>query len=419
MLDKKRRYEKMKTIEERFLKYVSIDTQSMHDEEKVPSTEKQKDLGRVLVEELKELGLADAKMDDHGYVYATLPANEQKEGVPAIGFLAHMDTSPDCSGTNVKARIVKEYDGGDIVLNKEQGIVLSPSEFECLKGVKGHDLVVTDGTTLLGGDNKAGVADIMSALDYLYEHPEIKHGVIKVAFTPDEEVGNGPKYFDVPGFGADFAYTLDGGSLGCVCYETFNACDAKIHVTGLQTHPGAAKDKMKNAITIGMELNEMLPRLEVPEHTEGFEGYYHLSDVSGTVSEAFFKYIIRDHDRTLFEHRKECMRKAAAALNRKYGEGTVEIAIKDTYYNMKEALGEHMHCVDTAMEVLREMGVEPRIEAARGGTDGAQLSYMGLPCPNLNDGDYIAHSRYEFVSLTEMRVITQMIVKIAQKYFER
>lgn len=409
----------MKTIEERFLKYVSIDTQSEHDVEEVPSTEKQKDLGRVLVEELKELGLADADMDGHGYVYATLPANEEKQGVPVIGFLAHMDTSPDCSGKDVKARIVTAYDGGDIVLNEEQGIVLSPAEFECLERVKGHDLVVTDGTTLLGGDNKAGVADIMSALDYLYEHPEIKHGTIKVAFTPDEEVGNGPKYFDVAGFGADFAYTLDGGSLGCVCYETFNACDAKVSVTGLQTHPGSAKNKMKNAITIGMELHEMLPKLEVPEHTDGFEGYYHLSDVSGTVSAASFKYIIRDHDKTLFEHRKECMRKAADTINEKYGAGTVKLVIKDSYYNMKEALGEHMHCVDAAMAVMKEMGVEPRIEAARGGTDGAQLSFMGLPCPNLNDGDYNAHSRFEYVSLTEMRLVSQMVVNIARHYFEK
>jgi len=408
----------MKTIEERFLKYVAIDTQSQHGFETVPSTEKQKDLGRVLVEELLEFGLKDAMMDDHGYVYATLPANTMKEGVPVIGFLAHMDTTPDCSGTNVKARIVEGYDGGDIVLNEELGMVLSPSQFPCLNTVKGHDLVVTDGTTLLGGDNKAGVADIMSMLDYLYEHPEVKHGTIKVAFTPDEEVGNGPKFFDVAYFGADFAYTLDGGSLGTVCYETFNAAAAKVTIKGIQTHPGSAKDKMKNAATIGMQFHAMLPSQEVPEHTDGFEGYIHLMEIVGGVSETQMTYIIRDHDKTLFEHRKAQMKKAADTINEKFGEGTAAIEIKDSYYNMKEALGEHLHCVDTAMEVLRELGVEPRIEAARGGTDGAQLSFMGLPCPNLCDGDYVAHSLYEFVSLTDMRVITKMIVRIVEKYYE-
>ncbi len=408
----------MKTIEERFLKYVSIDTQSQDGIDTVPSTEKQKNLGRVLVEELLELGLADAKMDDHGYVYATLPANAPAEHVPVIGFLAHMDTAPDCSGANVKARIVENYDGGDIVLNEALGMVLSPKEFPCLHGVKGHDLVVTDGTTLLGGDNKAGVADIMSMLDYLYEHPEVKHGTIKVAFTPDEEVGNGPKFFDVAYFGADFAYTLDGGALGTVCYETFNAASARVTIKGLQTHPGAAKDKMKNAITIGMQFHAMLPSQEVPEHTDGFEGYIHLMDMEGSVGETKMAYIIRDHDKQLFAHRKSQMKKAAAAINEKYGEGTLTLEMKDSYYNMKEALGEHMHCVDTAMEVLRELGVEPRIEAARGGTDGAQLSFMGLPCPNLNDGDYVAHSLYEFVSLTDMRMITKMIVRLIETYYK-
>jgi len=408
----------MRTIEERFIKYVKIDTQSVHDMDVVPSTEKQKDLGVVLVEELKELGLADAFMDDHGYVYATLPANEEKAGVPVIGFLAHMDTTPDYSGTNVNPRIVR-YDGGDIVLNEELGIVLSPSQFPCLNEVKGHELIVTDGTTLLGADDKAGVADIMDMLDYFYEHPEVKHGTIKVAFTPDEEVGNGPKFFDVKGFGADFAYTLDGGQLGNVCYETFNACDAKIYVKGLQTHPGVAKDKMKNSIMIAMELDLMLPKLEVPEHTEGFEGYHHLTDATGTISNTYFKYIIRDHDKTLFEQKKAQIRKAAEFLNRKYGEGTVTVDIQDTYYNMKYVLGDYAHCVDTAMEVIREFGVEPKIVAVRGGTDGSQLSYMGLPCPNLHDGGYIAHSKYEFASLTEMRVISQTLAKLVCRYFER
>lgn len=409
----------MKTIEERFLRYVAIDTQSQDGFETVPSTEKQRDLGAVLVEELKELGLTDARMDEHCYVYATLPANDTREGVPVIGFLAHMDTAPDCSGKDVKARIVKNYDGGDIVLNEALGMVLSPSEFSCLSGVKGHDLVVTDGTTLLGGDNKAGVADIMTMLDYFYEHPEVKHGTVKIAFTPDEEVGNGPKFFDVKGFGADFAYTMDGGALGTVCYETFNACSAKVTVKGVQTHPGSAKDKMKNALTIGMELHAMLPPLEVPEHTEGYEGYYHLHGVEGGVSEAHFGYILRDHDKTLFAHRKEQMKKAAEALNKKYGEETVQVELKDSYYNMKEALRDHMHCVDNAIAALKEIGVEPRIEAARGGTDGAQLSYMGLPCPNLNDGDYNAHSLYEFVSLTEMKQVVRMMVKLVERYADR
>lgn len=408
----------MKTIEERFLTYVAIDTQSEDGLEMVPSTPKQRDLGELLVKELKELGLKDVMIDDHCYVYGTLPANGNAEKVPVIGFLAHMDTATECSGKDVKARIVPAYDGGDIVLNEANGMVLSPKDFACLNRVKGHDLVVTDGTTLLGGDNKAGVADIMSMLDYYYEHPEVKHGTIKVAFTPDEEVGNGPKFFDVKGFGADFAYTVDGGAIGCVSYETFNACSAKITVKGRQTHPGATKDQMKNALLIAMEFNSMLPKLEVPEHTENREGFYHLGWVEGSVGEAQMAYILRDHDRGSFEHRKETMQKIADFLNARYGEGTVELTLKDSYYNMAEVLKDHMHCVEHALDAYRRIGIEPVTEPIRGGTDGARLSFMGLPCPNLSDGDYNAHSLYEFVSLTEMKQIVKMLMAIVEGYYE-
>ena len=408
----------MKTIEERFLRYVAIDTQSENGLDVVPSTEKQRDLGKLLVEELKELGLTDAFLDEHCYVYATLPANGDERKVPVIGLLAHMDTADACSGANVKARIVKDYDGGDIVLNEELGIVLSPSEFSCLGGVKGHDLVVTDGTTLLGGDNKAGIADIMAMLDYFYEHPEVKNGTIKVAFTPDEEVGNGPKFFDVKGFGADFAYTVDGGALGSICYETFNACGVRVAVKGRQTHPGSAKGQMKNALTIAMEFASMLPSLEVPECTEGREGFNHLMAMSGDVGAAQMAYILRDHDKEMFLHRKEQMKKIAEALNARHGEGTVTVEMRDSYYNMKEALTDHMHCVDHALEAFRAIGVEPRVEPIRGGTDGAQLSYMGLPCPNLSDGDYNAHSLYEFVSLNDMKEMAKMLVQLVTGYYE-
>ncbi|MGI6107320.1 MAG: peptidase T [Lachnospiraceae bacterium] len=407
----------MKSLEERFLKYVQIDTQSEEGHDSVPSTEKQKNLARELVKELKELGLDDAAMDGHGYVYATLPANDDKPGVPAIGFLAHMDTAPDCSGTNVKPRLIEKYDGGDIVLN-ENGMTLSPDTTPELRRVVGQDLIVTDGTTLLGGDDKAGIAAIMTMLDDLYDHPELHHGKVCVCFTPDEEVGNGPKYFDVKKFGADYAYTLDGGELGEVNYETFNAASLKVTVHGVQTHPGDAKDRMKNAIKIAEEFDAMLPANEVPEKTKDREGFFHLMEFSGTVPEAKMSYIIRDHDSVIFGHRKLMVRKCAEELNKKYGEGTVEITLRDSYRNMAEVLRRHMHLINTACEVMKELGVEPNITAVRGGTDGSQISFMGLPCPNLCDGDYCEHSLKEFVSVDQMKTCAKIALHILLAYFE-
>ncbi len=407
----------MKSLEERFLKYVQIDTQSEDGHEEVPSTEKQKDLAKVLVRELKELGLKDAEMDEHGYVYATLPANDEKKGVPAIGFLAHMDTAPDCSGTGVKPRVIENYDGGDIVLN-DTGMTLSPAETPVLKKMTGQSLIVTDGTTLLGGDDKAGVAAIMTMLDDLYDHPELHHGKVCVCFTPDEEVGNGPKYFDVKKFGADYAYTLDGGGLGEVNYETFNAASLKVTVHGVQTHPGDAKDRMKNSIKIAEEFDAMLPANEVPEKTQDREGFFHLMEFHGTVPETTMSYIIRDHDAVLFGHRKLMVRKCAEELNKRYGDGTVEIALKDSYRNMAEVLKGHMHLIRTACDVMKELGVEPRVTAVRGGTDGSQISFMGLPCPNLCDGDYNEHSLKEFVSIDEMKTSGKIALRILLKYFE-
>jgi len=408
----------MKSIEERFLSYVAIDTQSQHNVDTIPSTEKQKDLGRFLVKELLELGMTDAFMDDHGYVYATLPANTDKPGVPTIGFLGHIDTTPDYTGANVKARVVRNYDGGDIVLNEELGIVMSPEKFEDLHHLKGHDVVVTDGTTLLGADDKAGIADIMDMLDYFYEHPEIPHGNIRVCFNPDEEVGNGPHMFDVKLFNADFAYTLDGGQLGNVCYQTFNAGDVFVTFNGLQTHPGDAKDKMVNAISLAIEFNSRLPYYYQPEYTAGSEGYYHLTDLEGTVSCTKVKYILRDHDLAKYEEKKETCRKVAEEMNKYYGEGTVELRFVDTYNNMIMALGEHMHTIETAKKVMRRRGIEPNDLVMRGGTDGAQISFMGLPCPNLCEGGYIAHSIYEHASLTEMKVVSQILADIVCTYYE-
>lgn len=404
----------MDTLVERFLKYVSFDTQSDENSETCPSTGKQYEFGKYLVEELHKIGLSDAEIDQNGYVYATLEGNIDKK-VPVIGFIAHMDTSPDMTGSNVKPRIIENYDGNDIVLNSEKNIVMPVSTFPNLLTVKGHDLIVTDGTTLLGADDKAGIAEIVTAVEYLIKHPEIKHGTIKIAFTPDEEIGRGVDLFNVDRFGADFAYTIDGDVEGCIEYENFNAASAKITINGVNVHPGSSKNKMKNSLLIAMELNNMLPQAETPSHTEKYEGFFHLNNMEGTVEKTTLNYIIRDHDKVMFGKRKELMEKIAEFLNYKYGAGTVVLELKDQYYNMREKIEPVMHIIDLAKEAMEQVGVKPFVSPIRGGTDGARLSYMGIPTPNLFTGGQNYHGKFEFVSINSMRKAVEVIVKIAEK----
>ncbi len=405
----------MRTVLERFLQYIAIDTQSEDEVEQLPSTKKQFDLAKVLVEELKELGVEEVSLDtEHCYVYASIPAN--KEGIPALGFVSHMDTAPSLSGANVKPQIVKNYEGGDIILNKELNVVLSPKQFPDLKLVHGKDLVVTDGTTLLGADDKAGIAEIMTMVEYVMKHPELPHGEIKIGFTPDEEVGRGVDFFDVKRFGADFAYTVDGGQLGEIEYENFNAAGAKLIIKGNNIHPGYAKNKMVNALHIGMEFQSMLPKFADPANTIGYEGFYHLDYMKGGVEEATMSYIIRDHDRDLFEEKKKGFEKIVAYLNDKYGKGTVTAIIKDSYYNMKEIVSDHMHLIDNAKAAMEELDVVPKVVAIRGGTDGARLSYMGLPCPNICAGGFNFHGKFEFVPVQDMEKIVKILVKIIEIY---
>lgn len=405
----------MKTVLERFLTYVKIDTQSKDDQEMVPSTSKQRNLAEVLVNELKEMGASNVRLSENCYVYATIPATSDKT-IPSIGFISHMDTAPAMSGTDVKPRVVKKYDGGDIVLNETLGIVLSPNQFPKLKDRIGEDLVVTDGTTLLGSDDKAGVAEIMTMAEYLLNHKEIPHGEIQIGFTPDEEVGRGVDFFDVKGFGAEFAYTLDGSTLGEIEYENFNAANVKVKINGTSIHPGSAKGKMLNSILLGMELQTMLPVEQNPAYTEGYEGFYHLDYIEGNVEEASMVYIIRDHDRTKFEEKKVHFTRVCDFLNQKYGEGTIEFNIKDSYYNMKEMVEPHMHLIDNAKKAMEELGVTPMISPIRGGTDGARLSYMGLPCPNLCTGGENYHGKYEYVSVQSMEKTVEIILKIIEIY---
>lgn len=404
----------MKHVTERFLKYVKIDTESDHESESCPSTEKQKNLGVLLVEELKEIGLTDVSMDDNGYVMGTLKGTV--ETAPTIGFIAHMDTSPDFSGKDVNAQIIENYDGENIVLNKSLNIVMSTEDFPSLKKYKGQTLITTDGTTLLGADNKAGIAEIVAAVDYLKNHPEIKHGDIKVGFTPDEEIGRGANLFDVKKFNADFAYTVDGGELGGIEFETFNAAGAKVTIHGVMIHPGASKNKMVNALLIAMELNGMLPAAQRPEHTELYEGFFHLNDFNGNVEKAEMLYIIRDHDKKEFELKKKIMSEAVCLLNTKYGQGTVELDMKDSYYNMEEKIKEEMHIVRTAEEAMKSLGIKPHTSPVRGGTDGARLSFMGLPTPNLFTGGANFHGKYEFIVKESMEKSVETIVKIAELY---
>lgn len=401
-------------VVDRFLKYVTYDTQSSYDSTTVPSTEKQLEFAKALVEELKALGLSDVKLDPHGIVYATLPANELGKNAPVIGLIAHIDTSPDMSGADVKPQIVRNYDGGDIVLNQEQGIVLSPRDFPELKQYVGEDLITTDGTTLLGADDKAGIAEIITAVEYLINHPEIPHGTIRLAFTPDEEIGAGVDNFDVEAFGADFAYTVDGGVLGELEYENFNAASARVRIQGRNVHPGAAKGKMINSMILAQEYLSLFPPDETPATTEGYEGFYHLTNIQGTVEETILKFIIRDFDKENFARRKQFMVDAAETINRKYGPNTVTVEVTDQYYNMKEKIEPVFHIVELAQQAMKEVGVTPIIRPVRGGTDGARLSYMGLPTPNLFTGGMNYHGRYECIVISAMHKAVEVIVKIAE-----
>lgn len=401
------------SVVERFTRYVKIHTQSDHDSTTSPTTARQLDLARLLVDELQDLGLVDVVMDKYGYVYGTLPANTTAPA-PVIGFLAHMDTSPDLSGEKVKPQIV-EYNGGDIVLNREKGIVLSPREFPDLGKYIGKTLITTDGTTLLGADDKAGVAEIMAALEHLAAHAEIKHGVIKVCFTPDEEVGQGPDHFDVAGFAADFAYTVDGGEVGELQYENFNAASAKITIQGRSVHPGSSKNKMINASLVAIELNNQLPADKRPDNTEGYQGFYHLTRINGDVEKAEMKYIIREHDHGKFEAMKTNLEAIVGQLNARYGSGCVSLDLKDDYYNMKEKIEPVMHVIELARSAMEAVGVKPLVIPIRGGTDGARLSYMGLPCPNIFTGGHNAHGRYEYIPVFAMEKAVEVILQIVQK----
>lgn len=405
----------MSKLLDRFLSYVKIDTESVEDVECFPSTEKQKKLGEQLVKELQEIGASDVGMDEYGYVYATIPATSQ-EKLPTIGFISHMDTAPAMSGANVKPRMITGYDGQDVILNEELGLVLSVDNFPDLKKYTGKDLIVTDGTTLLGADDKAGVAEIMTLAEYLLSNPQIPHGTIKIGFTPDEEVGRGVDFFDVKRFGADFAYTVDGGELGEIEYENFNAAAAKLTVHGTSIHPGSAKGKMKNAVLLAMEFQNMLPVEQNPAYTEGYEGFYHLDSISGKVDEAIANYIIRDHDRSKFEEKKVRFQKTADFLNEKYGEGTFEVHIKDSYYNMKEQVEPHIHLIENAKKAMKQLDITPIIVPIRGGTDGARLSYMGLPCPNICTGGHNFHGRYEYICVQSMEMVVEVLKKIVEQY---
>lgn len=401
-------------IVERFLKYVSFDTQSADETGITPSTEKQWALARYLQNELTELGLEDIVLDDNGYLYATLPANTDA-AIPTIGFIAHMDTSPDCSGENVQPRIVRNYDGQDIVLDEAAGIVTTTKKFPELLDHVGEDIIVTDGHTLLGADDKAGIAEIVQAMVYLIAHPEIKHGRIRVGFNPDEEIGLGAHRFNVEKFGCDFAYTMDGGELGELEFENFNAASAKVEVTGVSVHPGYAKNKMVNAARVATEYASLMPAAETPERTAEYEGFYHLLGMSGNVEKASLTYIIRDHDRARFEERKEYAAAVGELLNKKYGAGTVKVTLADQYYNMREKVEPVMHIIDTALDAMKDCGIQPRVRAIRGGTDGAQLSFKGLPCPNIFAGGLNFHGPHEFLPIPSLEKASMVVVKICER----
>ena len=399
-------------LKDRFLKYVAFDTQSDENSITFPSTDKQLVLLRALKEEMIELGLTEVTMDEHGYVMGTIPASEGCEDAPVVGFISHVDTSPDMSGAAINPQFVRDYDGGDIALNPS--LTMTVKEFPELKFFVGHTLITTDGTTLLGADDKAGVAEIMTMAEYLIAHPEVKHGKIRIGFTPDEEIGRGVDYFDVEAFGAQVGYTVDGGMEGELEYENFNAASAKWEVSGRNIHPGMAKDKMINAMQIAMELNSMLPHHQRPEHTEGYDGFYHLVGMRGEVEHAELTYIVRDHSRELFEQKKDLMRSITDYINGKYGEGVVRLTLKDQYYNMREMVEPHPEIIEKAMQAMEEAGVTPIIKPIRGGTDGSRLSYMGLPCPNLYTGGMNFHGKFEYCSLNTMQKAVNVIINLAQ-----
>lgn len=399
-------------LKDRFLKYVSFDTQSNEESNTFPSTDKQLVLLNYLADEMRMLGMEDVTVDKYGYAMGTIPASEGCENAPVIGFIAHVDTSPDMSGKDVKPRIIEDYDGGDIMLNG--ALTMRVEDFPELKDFVGHTIIHTDGTTLLGADDKAGCAEIMSAAKYLLAHPEIKHGKIRIGFTPDEEIGRGVDYFDVKAFGADFAYTMDGSAEGELEYENFNAASATIEIQGRNVHPGYAKNKMINAIEVACELNSLLPATERPEHTEGYEGFYHCVGINGTVENAKISYIIRDHDSERFEQKKVYIWSCVDLLQKRYGEGVLKLTLKDQYYNMRKMVEPHPHVIEKAVEAMRMADVEPKIKPIRGGTDGARLSFMGLPCPNIFAGGMNFHGKFEYCSLDTMQKAQQVIINLAQ-----
>ena len=406
----------MEKILTRFLRYVSVDTQSNEESETQPSAAKEWNLLKMLLEELQTLGV-EASLDEYGYVMATLPSNLDKD-VPAVGFIAHVDTAPDASGADVKPQIIENYDGGAIDLKGVPGLQLKPEEFPEMLHFVGQTLITTDGTTLLGADDKAGVAEIMTAVQYLVEHPEVKHGKICIGFTPDEEIGRGVVKFDVSRFGADYAYTMDGGEIGELEFENFNAASAKIHIQGRNVHPGNAKGKMKNAILIGQELNSLLPVDQRPEYTEGYEGFFHLISFKGAVEEADFAYIIRDHDRAKFEAKKVLIQQVTDFINTKYGEGTATLVLKDQYYNMREQVEPHYFIIEKAIKAMEMAGIKPKIQPIRGGTDGANLSFKGLPCPNIFAGGLNFHGKMEYVPLQSMEKATEVILNLISLFAE-
>ncbi len=407
----------MEELLERFYRYVKMDTQSQEECERVPSTAKQFSLAEQLLQELKDLGIKDAVLDkEHCYVYAHIPSNLGEKEVPAIGFVSHMDTSPAVSGADVKPRLVENYDGKDILLSEENGRVLSPDEYPLMKDQVGESLIVTDGTTLLGADDKAGVAEIMTMASFFMSHPEIPHGKICIGFTPDEEVGNGTAFFDLATFDAQFAYTVDGGTLGEIEYENFNAAAAKVEIVGKSIHPGDAKGKMVNAALLAMEFNSLLPADDVPEKTEGYEGFFYLESMEGHTEYSELSYIVRDHDREKFEGRKALLLSIQDKMNSKYGDGTVNVTLRDQYYNMKELIKPHMHLIDNAKKAFEKEGINPTVVAIRGGTDGATLSYKGLPCPNLSTGGANFHGRYEYACYDHMKIMVQVLINIVKEY---
>lgn len=405
----------MSEVIEKFLRYVAIDTESMDDQKQVPSTEKQRTLAKLLADELIEMGASNVRVSPNSYVYADIPATTEKKA-PSLGFISHMDTAPSFSGKDVKPQIISNYQGDDICLNQTLGISMGPGQFPDLLKYVGKTLITTDGTTLLGADDKAGVAEIMTMAQYFLSHPELPHGEIHIGFTPDEEVGRGADFFDVKGFEADLAYTVDGGELGELEYENFNAAGAKVHIHGANIHPGTAKHMMKNSLLIAHEFHSLLPVFDNPMYTEGYEGFFHLDGMSGDVEHTEMVYIIRDHDMEKFQNKKELMQAAADFINKKYGSGTLVLDMTDSYYNMKEKILPHMELIDLAKETMTELGIEPKVTPIRGGTDGARLSFMGLPCPNLCTGGHNFHGKYEFICAESMEKVTELLIHLVQKF---